>query len=270
MPSVIKSELGQKASILGLAAQPQLDVNSVSMAFAAGINYFFFYSLEYNNFLNGLKPLLAEKREQVLVATGSENRDINSLRRYLDSVRHRLDVDSVDVFFVEYVFPGDDSKQVQAVLEELRSQQEKGLVRYVGVTTHNRPIALEMIERNQCDVLMHRYNMAHRKAEEDVLPNANQAGIPVVAFTCTRWGSLLAKHPNWQLQPPTAADCYRYVLRHPAVSLALTAPKTKEQLEENLRVLDALPLSPEEVAHWQEYGDLIYGTGQDAFDTQWT
>ncbi|OUL26159.1 oxidoreductase [Nostoc sp. T09] len=263
------TQQGQKASILGLAAQPQLDVTSISMAFAAGINYFFFYSLEYDNFLNGLKALLKEKREQLLVATGSENRDINSLRRYLDSVRHRLDVDGVDVFFIEYVSPSDDSKQVQAILEELRSQQEKGLIRYVGVTTHNRPIALDTIERDRCDVLMHRYNMAHRKAEEDVLPKAHQADIPVVAFTCTRWGSLLTKHPNWQMQPPTAADCYRYVLGHPAVSLALTAPKTRQQLEENLSVLHASPLSPEEVAHLQKYGDLIYGTGQDAFDTQW-
>jgi aryl-alcohol dehydrogenase-like predicted oxidoreductase len=126
-----------------------------------------------------------------------------------------------------------------------------------------------MIQRNQCDVLMHRYNMAHRKAEADVLPNAHKAGIPLVAFTCTRWGSLLTKHPNWQTQPPTAADCYRYVLHNPAVSLALTAPKTQQQLEENLNVLHTPPLSPEELTNWQEYGDLVYGTGQDAFDTQW-
>ena len=260
---------GQKASILGLAAQPQLDTISISIAFEAGINYFFCYSLDNENFLNGLKPLLKEKREQVLVATGSENRDISSLRRYLDSVRHRLDVDRIDVFFVEYVFPGDDRKQVQAVLEELRSHQETGLIRYVGVTTHNRPIALDLIDRKQCDVLMHRYNMAHRKAEEDVLPSAHQAGIPVVAFTCTRWGSLLTKHPHWQMPPVTAADCYLYALHHPAVSLALTAPKTRHELEQNLSVLHAPPFSAEEIAHWREYGDLIYGAGQDAFDTQW-
>ncbi|MBD2355644.1 aldo/keto reductase [Tolypothrix sp. FACHB-123] len=265
----IVTQQGQKASILGLAAQSQLDANSISTAFAGGINYYFFYNLESENFLTGLKSLLKEKRQQILVATGSENRDINALRRYLDSVRHRLNVDSVDVFFVEYVFPGDDSKQIQAVLEELRSHQQTGAIRYVGVTTHNRPIALEIIQHQQCDILMHRYNMAHRKAEEDVLPTAYQAGIPVVAFTCTRWGSLLTKHPHWQMQPPTAADCYRYALHHPAVNIALTAPKTRQELEANLSVFNAPPLSPEEIAHWREYGDLIYGTGQDAFDTQW-
>ncbi|GAB1541889.1 hypothetical protein NUACC21_45620 [Scytonema sp. NUACC21] len=260
---------GQKASILGLAGQPQIDTETVAVAFEALINYFFFYNLDDENFLGGLKLLLAAKREQVLVATGSETRDISSLHHYLNSVRHRLNVDGVDVFFIEYVSPDDDMNQVRAILDELRDWKEKGLIRYVGVTTHNRPIAIEIIERGQCDILMHRYNMAHRKAEEDVLPSAQKANIPVVAFTCTRWGSLLKGHPNWHFEPPTAADCYRYVLRHRAVHLALTAPKTRQQLAQNLSVLHAPPLSLQETAHWQEYGDLIYGTGQDAFDTQW-
>jgi aryl-alcohol dehydrogenase-like predicted oxidoreductase len=82
---------GQKAGILGLAGQQQKDTATVTAAFEAGINYFFFYNLKSENFLDGLKHLFKAKREQVLVATGSENRDISSLRHYLDSVRHRQD-----------------------------------------------------------------------------------------------------------------------------------------------------------------------------------
>ncbi|NWF58980.1 MAG: aldo/keto reductase [Fischerella sp.] len=111
--------------------------------------------------------------------------------------------------------------------------------------------------------------MRSHKKPPSLLCADQKADIPVVAFTCTRWRTLLQGHPNWHSKPPTAADCYRYVLRHPAVHLALTAPKTREQLEENLSVLHASPLSSQEVAQWQEYGDLVYGTGQDAFDTQW-
>lgn len=116
---------------------------------------------------------------------------------------------------------------------------------------------------------MHRYNMAHRKAEEKVFPAAIQAKIPVVAFTCTRWGSLLKGHSNWQYQPPTAADCYRYALHNQAISARLMAPQSLQQLTENLSVLNAPFFSRTEVAHWQKYGDLIYGTGQDSFETQW-
>jgi len=261
---------GKPASILGLAANQSIEVSCVRVAFAAGINYFFFYNLSYDNLLDGLKPLLNAKREELVIATGSQDRDISGLRQYLNKVRRQLNTDMVDVFFAEYISPSDDLDQVRSLLEELHSWKEKGLIRYVGATVHNRPLALELIEDGRCEVLMHRYNMAHRKAEENVLPAAQKAGIPVIAFTCTRWGSLLKGHPDWQKQVPKAADCYRFALRHPAVRLALSAPQTLTQLEENLSVLQAPELSPQAEALWQEYGTLVYGNGEDAFDTQWS
>lgn len=253
---------GQPASILGLAGHQAMDASCVALAFEAGVNYFFFYEFSHENLLSGLKPVAATHREQVLIATGSEERDLGILWQYLD-------VDVVDVFFVEYATPSDDVAQLWAVLDELRVWKERGLIRYVGATTHNRAIALELIKSARIDVLMHRYNMAHRKAEEQVFPMAQQAGIPVIAFTCTRWGQLLQGHPNWQGEIPTAADCYRYALHQKAVHLALTAPKTPAQLKENLSVLHAPELTAEAIARWQDYGALVYGDGQDAFETKW-
>lgn len=260
---------GQPASILGLAGRPGMDTSCAAIAFEAGVNYFFFYDLSHENLLNGLKPIVATQREQVLMATGSDERDKGRLRQYLDEVRQYLDVDVVDVFFAEYVTPNEGIAEICAVLDELWDWKEKGLIRYVGATTHNRALALDLIKSRRCEVLMHRYNMAHRKAEAQVFPMAQQAGIPVVAFTCTRWGQLLRGHPDWQEEIPTAADCYRYALHQKAVHLALTAPQTQAQLEENLSVLQTPELTPEAVARWQDYGALVYGDGQDAFETQW-
>jgi aryl-alcohol dehydrogenase-like predicted oxidoreductase len=260
---------GQPASILGLAGSRGMDTSCVAVPFEAGVNYFFFYDLSHENLLNGLKPIVATQREQVLIATGSDDRDKGRLRQYLEQVRQYLDVDVVDVFFAEYVTHNEDIAQIWAVLDELWAWKERGLIRYVGATTHNRAIALDLIKSDRTEVLMHRYNMAHRKAQEQVFPMAQQAGIPVVAFTCTRWGQLLRGHPDWLFEIPTAADCYRYALHQKAVHLALTAPETRAQLEENLSVLYAPELTPEAVVKWQNYGALVYGNGQDAFETKW-
>jgi aryl-alcohol dehydrogenase-like predicted oxidoreductase len=260
---------GQPASTLGLAGSSAMETSCVALAFEAGVNYFFFYDLSHENLLNGLKPIVATGREQVLIATGSEDRNLGTLRQYLERVRRYLNVDVIDVFFAEYVTPSEDIAQTWAVLDELWAWKERGLIRYVGATTHNRALALDLIKSDRTEVLMHRYNMAHRKAQEQVFPMAQQAGIPVVAFTCTRWGELLQGHPNWQGEIPTAADCYRYALHQKAVHLALTAPETQAQLEENLSVLHSPSLTPEAVAQWQEYGALVYGDGQDAFETKW-
>lgn len=260
---------GQPASILGLAGSGAMDASFAALAFDPGVNYFFFYDFTYKNFLDGLKPIVANHREQVLIATGSDDRDRALLRQYLEQVRQYLNVDVLDVFFAEYISPHEDITQRLAVLDELWAWKEKGLIRYVGATTHNRAIALDLIKSDRCEVLMHRYNMAHRKAEEQVFPMAQQARIPVVAFTCTRWGKLLQGHPNWQGEIPTAADCYRYALHQKAVKIALTAPETQAQLEENLSVLQVPEFTPEAIARWQEYGALIYGDGKDAFETKW-
>jgi aryl-alcohol dehydrogenase-like predicted oxidoreductase len=260
---------GQPASILGLAGSRGMDTSCAAVAFEAGVNYFFFYDLSHENLLSGLKPIVATQREQVLMATGSDERDKARLRQYLEQVRQYLDVDVVDVFFAEYVTPDEDIAQIWAVLDELWAWKERGLIRYVGATTHNRAIALDLIKSDRTEVLMHRYNMAHRKAQEQVFPRAQQAGIPVVAFTCTRWGELLQGHPDWLGEIPTAADCYQYALHQKAVHLALTAPGTQAQLEENLSVLHAPELTPEAVVRWQDYGALVYGNGQDAFETRW-
>lgn len=92
---------GQPASILGLASSQDMELSCVRVAFEAGVNYFFSYDISFNNLLDGLKPLLTQKREELVVATGSENRDISRLTQNLDEVRYRLNTDVVDVFFAE-------------------------------------------------------------------------------------------------------------------------------------------------------------------------
>ena len=62
----------------------------------------------------------------------------------------------------------------------------------------------------------------------------------VVSFTATRWGQLLnsRKLPPGEL-PPSATDCYRFVLSNPAVDLWLCGPKNTEQMREALREVES-------------------------------
>ena len=57
-------------------------------------------------------------------------------------------------------------------IDEIRDWKNEGKVRYVGATAHSRPLSLNLIVSGRVQVLMHRYNMAHRKSEEAVLPSA--------------------------------------------------------------------------------------------------
>ena len=268
----ITTLLNQPAQPLGLAGNPNMEEGCVTTAYDAGINYFFFYNQSYPILIDELRSVLRDNRESIVVATGSESRNLKTLNSYLDQVRRQLEVEAVDVFYAEYVSPGDDMQMLLGaggMFDELHRWKADGHIRYVGATTHNRPMAVELIESGRIDVLMHRYNMAHRGAEEQVLPAALNAGVPVVAFTCTRWGSLLTGHQDWDGPIPSAANCYQYVLHHPAVHIALTAPTTPAQLEENLIALKGGEHFSQNLPLWEAYGKLVYGDGTDAFETQW-
>lgn len=79
-----------------------------------------------------------------------------------------------------------------------------------------------------------------REAERDIFPVTTERRLPVVAFTCLRWGALLEPTPDDPpgFVAPRAADWYRFVLCQPAVAVALMAPDNASELAENLKLLD--------------------------------
>lgn len=268
----ITSLNGAPASSLGLGAYEGQDSACVPRAYEGGINYFFFYGLNQGDFVGRLKPLILDHREELIVASGSGART----RRGLVSVRQKIlkaaGLEMLDVFFAEYINPDDDREQIfgdGGVLDELQHWKSAGLIRYVGATAHNRELARDLALDPRVDVLMHRFNMAHRKAAQEVFPSALKAGTPVVAFTATRWGTLLDPPQTWRASPPSAADCYRYCLAQPAVRVVLTAPRDVGELEQNITVLHDSPMDSEQQRASEAYGELVAARGTSAFETRW-
>jgi aryl-alcohol dehydrogenase-like predicted oxidoreductase len=247
------------ASSLGLAAYPDQDPKCVRRAFESGINYFFFYSPGSKLFIKALKLLAKEQRDEIILASGSGSRTAAGLRAARRKITSGVGVDVLDIFFAEYIHPGDSTTSVfgsGGVLDELQKWKADGLIRYVGASCHDRTLAKQLAEDSRVEILMHRFNMAHRKAADEVFPSTTKFKTPVVAFTATRWSTLLAGESS--SQPPTAADCYRYCLAHPAVHIVLTAPKSTQELEQNVRVLKLPPMTDECRSKWERFGDNVY------------
>ena len=271
-PQAITTRLGNRAQPLGLAAYPGQSAECVPVAHSGGVNFFFFYSLSHASLVEALFPLVRQRRDDLIVATGSGSRTPKGLERTRRAICRRLGVDTLDIFFAEYISPADDLAKVfdpGGVLDALSAWRREGAIRYVGASAHNRDLALRLVRDERVDVLMHRFNMAHRGAADAVLPAAVAHGIPVVAFTATRWQTLLEGHPEWTGPVPSAADCYRYCLTAPAVQVVLSAPRTPAQARENLTILRKDALGRDAVETWESYGDLVYGDGKGKFETQW-
>jgi aryl-alcohol dehydrogenase-like predicted oxidoreductase len=236
------------------------------------VRFFFLYHLGGGAWAAALRELLAGDRAGVALGVGCGSRTPDGLRRSLKHYLDALGTDHIDVFFAEYVHPADDPDEIHGeggALAELARWKEDGAIRYVGASAHDRAISRRLAEDPRLDVLMQRYNMAHRKVEDEVFPACRAHDVAVVSFTATRWGSLVEGHPQWGEAPPSALDCYRFCAAHPDVDIVLASPGNDDELRENLGLLDAPEPTAAELERWRRYGDLVYGDGTGSFETDW-
>ena len=206
---------------------------------------------------------LGPRRPQVMVCVQFEARTAADARTELRQILDELRTDYVDVLTFYYVEEQPEWEQIigpGGALEACREAQRAGLVHYLGLTSHQRPLAADAARTGLLDLLMIRYNAAHSGAEQDVFPVTDALSLPVVVYTCLRWGALLRGTPD---DPPGfvvsgPAAWYRFALQTPSVTVALMAPENRQELEEDLTVLEAKePLPPEEYEMLAAHGRRV-------------
>jgi aryl-alcohol dehydrogenase-like predicted oxidoreductase len=145
----IVTACGTPATPFALAASPEQQCACVRVAHEAGVNFFFFYSLGHESLIAGLVPLLRRSRDDLIVATGSGSRNRKGLERVRRATCRRLGVETIDVFFAEYVSPSDEPSKLfdaDGALDLLCEWREAGVIRYVGASVHDRDLARQLIE----------------------------------------------------------------------------------------------------------------------------
>jgi len=253
---------GPRVLRLGFSASYRPGVDAIHRALDAGINFLFCYGWD-RQMIRVIREMSPARRRQCVIATGAYNFlwGRQDLRRTLEKRLRQLRTDYIDVFlFLGVMKP---AQFPPALREELRNLKQDGRVRAVGMSCHNRRFAGQLAAARELDVLMVRYNAAHRGAEEEVFPHAGSDGPVIVGYTATCWKRLLRRPKGWPRNGPVpdAAMCYRFVLSHPAVHVCLTAPSNPGQLEENLRALEQGPLTEEEMAFMREFGEAVHRRG---------
>jgi predicted aldo/keto reductase-like oxidoreductase len=174
-----------------------------------------------------------------------------------------LQTEYVDFLTMYYVEQADEWRHLCAAggaLGYLQRAKQDGVVRRIGITSHQRPLAAEMAGSRLIDALMIRYNAAHRGAERDIFPTTDALQIPVLAYTALRWGALLQTTPSDPagFVVPPAPDWYRFVLQSPSVAVVLAAPHDRQELEQDLKVLSAVgPLAESEYHRLAEHGERV-------------
>jgi predicted aldo/keto reductase-like oxidoreductase len=247
---------------LGLATRQDAELREedVHWALECGINYWHWSGVP--DAMQRVVRELGMDRKRICLAVTLESRGAEEAQRELDELLGLFQTDYFDVVLYYYVERPNEWAEIMrpgGAHAWLSRMKEMGVVKLIGLTTHQRNLAARIARDGTVDLLMVRYNAAHRRAERDVFPAALERKVPVVAFTATRWGHLLQGVDGASgVAPMSALDCYRFVLTHPAVSVVLMAPGNRGELEQNLTLLnDWRPCSTEERRRMADFGDLV-------------
>lgn len=241
---------------LGVAAGYGVPAAAVERAFEQGVNYFFWGSRRRSGFGQAVRNL-APQRERFVLVIQSYSRLAGLVGWSLERALRELRLDYADVLLL-----GLWNRSVpERILDASRKLKQRGLVRFLGVSSHKRRLVPQIAAGQDFEVIHFRYNAVHSGAEHDIFPHLPAGDRPgMVTFTATSWGQLLGHRriPKNE-KAPRAADCYRFVLARPEVDVCLTGPANAEQMGQALEALRSGPMSEDELAWMRRVGRAIYG-----------
>ncbi|UCF92422.1 MAG: aldo/keto reductase [Desulfobacterales bacterium] len=251
---------GLQVGRLGISSSYGAPAAAFEAAFERGCNYF-----TWGTFIRGrssemqtaLRNIVGGgRREALVLALISYAHSAVLTEFFLKKGLKAAGAEYADVLLLGY-FP---RRPPQRVIDGALHLKAKGLVRFIGLTSHNRKVFPRLHDEGLFDVFHVRYNAVHRGAETETFPfMAGEDRPGVVSFTATCWQQLLKPGKMPPGAPPlTGADCYRFVLSNPAVDVCMMGARNTEQMHANLKVLETGPMRAEELERMRKIGDHIH------------
>jgi aryl-alcohol dehydrogenase-like predicted oxidoreductase len=239
---------------LGLGSSYGLPAADVERAFERGVRFFLWGSRRRGGFGEGLRNVARRHREDTVIAIQSYTRVGALMPWSVDRALRALKTDYVDVLGLAWW----NGPVPQRIVDAALRLREQGKIRHVMISGHHRPTFERFIADPAIDLLMFRYNAAHPGAEREIFPSLPSRRAATIAFTATRWGTLLDPRflPEGE-RAPRATDCYRFALTNPNVDVCLSGPKDAHELDAALAAVDEGPMDEAELAWMRRVGAAV-------------
>ncbi|MBN1671462.1 MAG: aldo/keto reductase [Kiritimatiellae bacterium] len=263
---------GLEVSIIGFGGikLPQIDGKAatklLNRAIDDGIN-FLDSARGYGDSEEKIGNALSGRRGEFYLCSKAMAYDRAEMAASIDASLKACKTDHFDLYLIHNLRrPADFDLAVSedgalAALEEARTA---GKVRHIGFSSHRiKETMVKAIETGRFEAAMLSYNMLNDELlDEDIIPLARGKGLGVIAMKPLAGGVLGA--PPLGLKLPgsafgiSAREALRFVVSHPAVTLAIPGMMRLQELAENVEVGKGLPgLSPEELARLSEAAEAL-------------
>ena len=240
-----------------------------------GINYFDLYASD-PKVRASVGEALKGRREKFIIQSHvcsiwkdgqyKRTRNIDEVKKGMEEMLALLQTDYIDVGMIHYVDSMKDWRAVAdgPVLAYVQELKEKGVIRHIGLSSHNPEVALEAVKSGVIEVLMFSVNPCYdlQPASEDVeelwaeknykehLINMNperqelyetcqRLDVGITVMKAFGGGDLLDEKLSPAGKALTVNQCIHYALTRPGVSTVLAGAHTVEQLRQSIGYEDA-------------------------------
>ena len=243
---------GLKVSRLGFGGIPiqrvtQAEANDILAACVdQGVN-FFDTARGYGDSEEKLGIALAGKRQGIILASKSPQRDGIGFRRDLETCLKLLRTDYIDLYQLHMVSAPEVWEQVTApkgALHALQQAQQEGLVRFVGVSSHSNDMLMKMVSTELFDSIQFPFNVV----EQQFLPSLKRAlelNIGTIAMKPLAGGSYVR------------SDLALRFIAQSGTHTMISGMDKLEQVVANVAAVTAGPLEAQEVAILAEEAKLL-------------
>ncbi len=181
------------------------------------------------------------KRESLIISTKSLARDSAVVKQHLQNSLKQLGTDYIDLYQLHNISNADDMKKALAPggpLSVVKEAKKAGVVRHIGVTSHQVDTAKEVVRTGEFETIMFPFNFVTCEPAEELLPLVRESGMGFIAMKPFDGGMI-----------ENATLAFKYLLQFPDIvpipgmqkvsevdeivkigsgSLKLTAAETKE------------------------------------------
>ncbi len=247
----------------------------IDAALDAGVNFLDVFMSEPNVRTN-IGRALAGRRKDVMLQGHIGScwidgqytvcRDVDLCRRNFEDLLSRLDTDYIDVGMLHFVDKETDwdALETSDVMQYALSLKQKGVIRALGMSSHNPVTARKAVESGLIDVLMFSLNPAYdlvpkerdltevftevlegRKQDFSAfVPEPGRAalyrecearGVAITVMKTLAMGTLLSKERSPLGVALTEAQCISYALSRPAVAAVMVGMQRPSDVAEAMR-----------------------------------
>lgn len=254
------SVIGMGSSVVG--AQPEKNIiETVQYAVESGVNYFDLAAGHAGCFSAYGKALAGCRKDVFLqihfgadYVTGEYGwtTDIEKIKRSVDWQLDRLETDYIDFGFIHCLDELTDvcDYEESGALKYLLDMKEQGVVRRIGLSSHNPETVNYILDRKTIDMLMFSINPMYDYGQGDYAIGSNgdrqtlyrrceKEGVGIAVMKPYNAGQLLDEKLSPFPKALTCAQCIQYALDRPGVLTVLPGAANVKEMKLNLAYLDA-------------------------------